>query len=667
MSINKKIEQLGRIMMAIKYFHPSDAAAAADWNALMSAAFKELLQDQDLPGTYKKIVAPLVREHTSETNEPVYWQHIGVDTKHSFWEGLIPTYRSLRTIRDASTALSFNSLEQSQVRNFNGKTITLKWKADGAARPYILATNLQAKICLRHTPSEESISFEVREDTYELHYGFLLSQQSCAPRRLEVFVDGQNICHDSDFAQYFREQRSCVWTLKSTIHRKNSSNRSIEVIAPVIEGQIVPVQPASTEEMIFALGGEDSVNIPMVLTPEEALEPLTNQETRLNYEQLGRKAQAHLEAPVRLADVVLTWVTIAYFHPYVRIEKIPELKLEDLITDVLKDTSGDQQENILWRLLSHLNDGHCRLKSLHPGQYPPLNMLPVEEGYALAVAPEEFQSHLGDLITHIDGRSISELIAQNLKEVSASPGRKKELAGWRSLKGAQGSICQLRFTTGQRIEVKRENPFPTQIPVHHPPCFNPTEDTLYLDTSKLTQAEMLTALEQTKSTKVIFDVRGYPLGNHGILCHFIEKPINDPCFRYPFFVRPRDEELCEGYLESSWPMIPRRPYFQKKVAVLIHHRTQSYAEGWTALAKKIFPGSLIGVNTSGANGDIQLMMLPSGISLGWTQGHVIDHSGNVYFGAGLAPDHEVRPTAEDFKHRRDPLLTKALEILEGTQ
>lgn len=663
MNLSHKIEKLGRMMMAIKYFHPSDASALANWDALMSAAFKNLLETQDLIQTYQTMVAPLVREHLGQSDELVYWQHIGVDTKHSFWEGRMQVYRSWRTLRDELTDLPIHFIQQSVARNFKGSRIDLKWSSHGEAKPYILGLNLQGKICFLHTPKDSSFSFDVIEDTYEISFGFWLIEPSCSPRLMEVLLDGKNnLGQDPDFSGYF-QKTSFAWKLNSAIYKNDAASRSIDLIAPMINNQIVPAKPGSLEKMSFDLGVDGPVDISLVLTHEEAMEAFADRETRQQIEEKGKEVLAEKGTAVRLADVMLTWSTLAYFHPYIQIEKISFLSLDQLINDVLEDSSGNRLDNILGHLLSHINDGHVFFKSLRPNLFPPFNILPVEGGYAIAAADPQFAHHLGDMITHIDGAPIMEVIAERSKEVSGSNGRRNEMAGWMATSGAEGSICQLQFEQGSKIEAIRNNRFPPKIPHLHPPCFNPTMDTLYLDVSRLSYEELLETLKETAASKIIFDNRGYPLGNHDILRHFIQETIQDPWLQFPYYVRPRSDKLCDGYVDASWAMTPATPFFQKKVVVLIHHRSQSYAETWTGFAKKIFPGGLIGKNTSGANGNIQFMTLPSGTSISWTQGHVRDLSGEVYFATGIKPDFEVKLTAEDFKYQKDPYIEKALEVL----
>jgi hypothetical protein len=86
---------------------------------------------------------------------------------------------------------------------------------------------------------------------------------------------------------------------------------------------------------------------------------------------------------------------------------------------------------------------------------------------------------------------------------------------------------------------------------------------------------------------------------------------------------------------------PRAPFYDIPTCLLIDQTTQSYGESWTTMYQAINPGGIIGRNTSGANGDINFMTLPTGVKISWSCRKVVDHFGDVYFSNGIEPSIKV--------------------------
>ena len=73
--------------------------------------------------------------------------------------------------------------------------------------------------------------------------------------------------------------------------------------------------------------------------------------------------------------------------------------------------------------------------------------------------------------------------------------------------------------------------------------------------------------------------------------------------------------------------------------------------------------SFVGSPTEGANGDVTTVVLPGGITVGFT-GHDVRHAdGRQLQRVGLVPDVLVRPTIAGLRAGRDEVLERALQFL----
>lgn len=101
--------------------------------------------------------------------------------------------------------------------------------------------------------------------------------------------------------------------------------------------------------------------------------------------------------------------------------------------------------------------------------------------------------------------------------------------------------------------------------------------------------------------------------------------------------------------------------------MLIDHTTQSYGESVTTIYQSINPEGIIGRPTSGANGDINFMILPSGATVSWSCRKVLDHFGESYFAEGISPAIEVEEVDKsmDLSFESDPFVQAGIGYLRG--
>ena len=73
----------------------------------------------------------------------------------------------------------------------------------------------------------------------------------------------------------------------------------------------------------------------------------------------------------------------------------------------------------------------------------------------------------------------------------------------------------------------------------------------------------------------------------------------------------------------------------------------------------------MGEATAGANGNVAIATLPSGMKFTFTGMIVTRHDGTLPHREGIKPDVAVVPTPEAIRAGRDEVLERGLAILEG--
>lgn len=168
------------------------------------------------------------------------------------------------------------------------------------------------------------------------------------------------------------------------------------------------------------------------------------------------------------------------------------------------------------------------------------------------------------------------------------------------------------------------------------------------------------ALEQLWKTRgLIIDVRSNP-GGIGFITDTI---IDRFCRERIYYGRLRGS----GKWYSKLYVMPRRPLYDKPVAVLIDENDFSASELF-AFAAAAVPGvTLVGRPTGGVVSapSQQKIYLPAGLSLEFTFGTLADEKGNfVVEWTGVRPDVMVPQTIEDLQTGRDRDLEVAIQVIE---
>jgi C-terminal processing protease CtpA/Prc len=161
---------------------------------------------------------------------------------------------------------------------------------------------------------------------------------------------------------------------------------------------------------------------------------------------------------------------------------------------------------------------------------------------------------------------------------------------------------------------------------------------------------------------VVFDLRGYPNGNHQVLCHLLREPDKSSSWmRIPLVVLPDREGWT--YQDTGWNLSMATPRIGGRVVFMTDGRAISYAESVISFVEHYKPGEIVGGPTAGANGNVNSFALPGGYSVSWTGMKVVKHDGSQHHTIGILPTVPCRRTLAGILSGRDEFLEKALEVI----
>jgi C-terminal processing protease CtpA/Prc len=372
---------------------------------------------------------------------------------------------------------------------------------------------------------------------------------------------------------------------------------------------------------------------------------------------------------VRLAGVVMAWNVFQHFFPYFdQISVDWDAVLTQSLEKALTDRTADDFAVTLKKMDAALQDGHgnviYRKSAVETG--PPFVVGWIESSVVItrSLDPEKFKA--GDVILAVDGRPADELVKESWALMSGSPQWKEHKFNWTFGSGPAGSTAEVRLQRdGQELKVSFVRPqSPVQPPAPGPGLRKLDGGVYYVNLSVATWEEIAAKLAEIAAAKgVVFDLRGYPNGNHQILSHLLAAPDTSKAWmRIPQIVVP-DREPPLSYLELGWGLPALSPHIRGRVVFLTDGRAISYAESVMGFVEHHRLGEIIGEPTAGANGNVNVIQLPGGFRISWTGMRVVKHDGSQHFTVGIRPTVPVQPTVKGIREGRDELLEKALETI----
>ncbi len=384
---------------------------------------------------------------------------------------------------------------------------------------------------------------------------------------------------------------------------------------------------------------------------------------------------------MRLFSLFCYWNIIEYFFPYKNLMDQPwdEVLLEFIPRFQAAATEVDYHL-LVKELGARLNDSHGRVDSAvladHFNEDITLGFdvayiegrTVVTRVYPQLLAGADIRP--GDVITHVNGRSTTEMRAELRRYINASnePTLQRNLN--RYLLAAptlayvltverDAQAFQLPLTGVAYDEYNAEvKAFDARITAVQ----KIDADIGYIHMGALTPDQAETAIAQLEDTQaIIFDVRKYPQGTIWTINKYIHPgPRLWAKFLFPLPSAP-------GYFGSTLIytelLVSNPDYYKGQIVILANEVTQSHGEYTCMALQATGRSTLIGSHTAGADGNVSYIYLPGWITAVFTGIGIFYPDGRQTQRIGLVPDIECRPTIEGIRAGRDEVLERALDFI----
>jgi C-terminal processing protease CtpA/Prc len=706
----------------VRYFYPGDEAADLDWEAF--AAFgttqvrgagtpeelQSTLQDLFLP------FAPTLQVYSTDGPAPplpselspadsadlqvVAWQHSGVG-----FGSANSIYRSVRLNRETTlTGGAANAVltQRVDVGELSGKEVRLTGMGkamEPGARVHLwlrvdlpgggrgFFDNMMDRPVVSTDWTEMEIEGPVAQNAVGVFLGAILlgGSTDIDNLRLEVREGDRWVpttLQNGDFEEgeegnlegWFTPSQG--WVYAPTEGEAPHGDRFLR-IAPgrsTISGRLFPHAPSVGEVVEKDLGRGLMARIPLALYSRDGHtlgtpDPSRESALSTSLAEVGLSSMTADAEALRLADVVMAWNVFQHFYPYF---DVVDSDWDGVLTTALVRALSDRtDEDFLFTLrwmVAQLQDGHGSVSGpMDPLAGFPIRVDWVEDQVVIVATTDAATFQVGDVIERVNGRPAGEVVEELAETYSGSPQWRR----WRALAqfgwGPQGSEGTLDIRRGSDALTV------TQIRgVNQPPAETRPENIEELEPGifyvNLDLVEIAAFQEQVEELAVadgvVFDLRGYPNGNHLALTYLTDQNLNSAFWNVPQIIYP-DHDGEAHFSESRWDLPPSEPRFQGKIVFLTDGRAISYAESVMGIVEHYRLGEIVGQTTAGANGNVNPFTLPGGYRFSWTGMRVIKHDRSQHHVVGIQPTVPMVRTIQGVREGRDELLERALEVIRG--
>jgi hypothetical protein len=394
------------------------------------------------------------------------------------------------------------------------------------------------------------------------------------------------------------------------------------------------------------------------------------------------------DAGTRLLALYRYWNMIQYFFPDKHLIGEDWNKvLGEYIPQFVNDNNALEYQLTCLSIISRIHDTHANiwggadtLNKVRGDYYMPFqakfieNKLVVTDYYVDTPAIKS-QLKPGDIIEQVDGVAVDNLVQQYLPYTAAS-NYETQL---RNLAMARGPLLRSSKPSSQltirrddksfTISVDRVGFFPgiTEIDHdgHHTEGYKLWNKNVgYIYPGKLKDGDIKTIKELFADTKgIIIDMRCYPTA----WMPFVYPDwFNAEQKHFVTFTRCDVTHPGRFVYEKGIPVGKNRSdNYKGKIVILVNSQTQSSAE-YQAMALSTAQGAtVIGSQTSGADGNVSEIVLPGGIKTMISGIGILYPDSTETQRKGLKIDKEVKPTIQGIKEGRDEVIEAALKIIEG--
>ena len=701
------LRALARLYGVVRWFHPTDEAAAIDWDRYAVAgvrAVRGAADDAALARALTSWIAPIgpavqvvtrgeaLRPFTVPPgSDQVAWQHLGP----GFDGGQEGVYQSRRTRRagrvdngatwgvltqvlDATALRGRRVRLRGQVRAGQGARVGLWLRVDRAGADTGFFDNMMDRAITAPSWTEATIEGPVAGDAIALAFGGLASDGEgwFDAFRLDV-DDGRggwtavpvtNPDLDDGLRGWSGGQpraEPAMYALDlAPAARDGGAAAHVGPPSTAPGPDLFAERPAPGEVVEVDLGSGLRAQVPISLaTVDDHTVPAGDPaEAEAVLATVAAAGVDH--ADVRIADIVVAWGALAHFYPYLDVVDRPWSQvLDESLAEDLRATTVVDHRDALRHLIVALEDGHGAVLPGAAG-FLPLRLAAVDRVIVVTRSGDDDVAP-GDVLVAIDGAPAGEAVAAMRGLISGSPQWRAFLALVRVGEGEAGTEVRLTVERdGARREVTVVRGVP---PAPTGPAIAEVRPGVWLvDLARAPIADLEARAAVLASARgVIFDLRGYPAGNHGVLAHLLPAAEHDRWMHVARVIRPNLPGAAPPtWTSAGWDLAPVEPRYAGKVVFLTGPGAISYAESVMGYVEALgLP--IVGGTTAGANGNVRMVSLPSGARFVFTGMKVTRHDGTPSHTLGIRPTVPVEPTLAGLREGKDEVLERALALVDA--
>lgn len=708
------LEDFAKIYGVARWFMPADEAADVDWNALAlygAHEIPECASDEEFYRVAESVFSGFVPmfeisghrrsarldKYYAERHDgmkPVYWQHKGADL--SIFSN---KYSGKRVSRDAES-FSLNRLAvfgYLPVKPGNDTlTVVFRVKAapsDESAHPYfgiVLDTYDYSDPVdyMTQLAQDEKKAFRADPEWKEISYSAVTGENShenlfwalYIVGKGDFVVDNMRICDsrgNSLASVNFRDLASP----ENSFHILNGITHEY---AEALDGLHVSLKNRLFEEdrtgtyCSIPISGGRYAHVPMLLWSDDNHTcPACGYKDTVLYDEEDVDAWMQDAAVAEMADIMTAWNVIRYFSPYLHEQGMDwDRELRLALRRASESRSGRYE--VLRRMMAKINDAHVTYMNF-PDNFRYFFPARMKLSGRKAVVAESYDPALkkGDRLLSLDGKRISGIIEDfaslesgswqsKIRKIEAFAFHSEDsIAGCRVRRSGRSLEMQIRMMEAGDSYGKYYSSYQELLNANRSRYLN--DGILYLNPGQSTLEEIKGMLdEHTAGAPVIVDLRF----SSTFLIRYIMPLLWEDLEYYD--TQP-DTCIPEvSFLNTDCRGRRKMPEYRKirksrenNIVFLINSSCMSNQEEFLDYVKHKGLACLIGENTAGICGNINVIPLPSGRMAVFTGERCYSIAGRKgdYFIRGVKPDIRVSGTVADALNGNDPVLDRAVEYL----
>ena len=672
-----RVATLARAAAVIRYLHPSDQAAALDWNAFLPGAVDRVLAAPDqaaLLGELRRLFARIAPTAVFSPLDrpPAVRLPRGAGTHLARWRrygpGAPSPFPSFREGRDAETDVAVSEVIAVPLdRGCEIAKVTARVRRltpTGTVDLVLRMLQAGQEVSVIPWPITRSgrvvVSAAVRPGTQSLELGLMVDSRAGAtlesltlacPGHPDIAIDpaaaAWQTVGPTDLTSW-RVGRCnggpCATLARHPLDRAWLAERDL-VGADIGSGLRL--------DLPLAVWADAARTLPAVPDPTGgAGSPIS---------------AASSDRAMRLAAVAAAWGTLAIFYPYFRDQHIEwSAALGPALAEAAAARDPAELRVALRHLLAELRDGHARLSDPAAVAAGALPIALRRFGDRIVVTGAADEPELaGSELVALDGVPALAAFDRVAAQVSAATeGLRSHLAASAVVGGPTGALRQLGLRGRDGISLARALTLrPRELtdraarPTRPWPGTELAPGVVYVDFDELTPETWRALLPTLVAARaLVFDFRGYSTTSLVALPHLIDHPIDQLLRQVP--------QLPEGarppYAVERHTLDPIAPRLAAPVVALVDGQAASVVEETLALFHAHHLGMLIGETTAGTSGLISHFTVPGGLAIRFTAIRLVDAAGATLHGRGITPDLVVVPTLTGARAGRDEILEAGL-------